>query len=134
VPDVVVFFADGEANQPRYDQPCSYANDRASSAKTAGVLVFSIGYGAGGARCQQDTSGAFANAWATTFLARVASETLPGVPSTDNSPGGCDTVADPQTENTDADFYYCESRGTDLEATFRRIAVQSIQRTRLLNF
>jgi hypothetical protein len=56
------------------------------------------------------------------------------VASDDNAPGGCDTTADPQTENTDGDFYFCEGRGSDLEATFRRIAIQSIQRTRLLNF
>jgi hypothetical protein len=63
----------------------------------------------------------------------MASEEQPGVASDDNFPGGCDTTL-PTTENNDGDFYFCESRGTDLEATFRRIAVQSVQRTRLLNF
>jgi hypothetical protein len=140
VPDVIVFFADGEANQPRFNQPCNYANTRATTAKGADVLVFTLAYGAGGARCGFDTTGSpfgpppSGGDYATTFLAAMASEELPGVASDDNAPGSCDTTADPQTENTDGDFYFCEGRGSDLEATFRRIAIQSIQRTRLLNF
>ncbi|MEX2420900.1 MAG: hypothetical protein WD670_03685, partial [Actinomycetota bacterium] len=145
VPDVIVYFADGEANQPNPQptaEPCNYANTRATTAKTNDILLFTLAYGAAGARCGQDdvASGSqFAppppgGNWATDFLAKMASEELPGVPSDDNLPGGCDALADPQTENTDNDFYFCESAGSDLEATFLRIAVQSIQRTRLLNF
>lgn len=140
VPDVIVFFADGEANQPRFNQPCHYANTRASNAKAADVVVFTLAYGASGSRCQYDTSASpfgpppSGGDWATTFLAAMASEELPGVASDDNAPGSCDITANPQTENTDGDFYFCEGRGSDLEATFKRIAIQSIQRTRLLNF
>jgi Putative Flp pilus-assembly TadE/G-like len=140
IPDVIVYFADGEANQPNFQptaEPCNYANIRATNAKANDVLIFTLGYGIAGARCTQDDTGPFANPptdWATTFMSRMASEVLPGVPSSDNQPGGCDTNPNPQTENTDNDFYFCESAGTDLEATFLRIAVQSIQRTRLLNF
>jgi len=139
-PDVIVYFADGEANQPKNNQPCKYANDRATAAKSNDILIFTLAYGAAGARCGYDTAASpygpppSGGDWATKFLADMASEELPGVPSDDNLPGGCDILANPQTENTDNDFYFCESRGTDLEATFLRIAVQSIQRTRLLNF
>jgi len=142
VPDVIVYFADGEANQPNppsNSQPCNYADTRATTAKTNDILIFTLGYGASGARCGRDVVGPFApppsgGDWATTFLAKMASEETPGVASDDNLPGGCDILPDPQTENTDNDFYFCESRGTDLEAMFLRIAIQSIQRTRLLNF
>ena len=65
----------------------------------------------------------------TYFLSRVASPYPSGVLSDDNAPGGC--AAD---ENTDGDYYFCESRGEDLETVFHQIAVQSIQRSRLLNF
>jgi Flp pilus assembly protein TadG len=140
VPDVIVYFADGEANQPRNSQPCQYANTRATTAKTTrNILIFTLAYGAAGARCGFDTAGSpfgpppSGGDFATTFLSAMASEEQPGVASDDNFPGGCDTTL-PTTENNDGDFYFCESRGTDLEATFRRIAVQSVQRTRLLNF
>lgn len=126
-PDVIIFFADGESNQPYGFNPCTYAVNSAASAKTAGTTVFSLGYGASGARCQYD-GGSWANAWATRFLSTVASPTATG-PSTDDVPGGCGAG-----ENTDGDFYFCESRGEDLDAVFRQIAVQSIQKSRLLNF
>jgi hypothetical protein len=127
-PDIIIFFADGESNQPYgVTSPCSYAINAVAAAKSAGTSVFALGYGAEGARCQYDT-GSWSNAWATKFLSTVASPTATG-PSTDNAPGGC--AAD---ENTDGDFYFCESRGEDLDAVFRQIAVQSIQKSRLLNF
>ena len=139
VPDVIVYFADGEANQPRFNQPCQYAITRASTAKANGVLIFTIAYGASGARCGFDTTTSpygpppSGGDFATGFLADMASPPPPGVVG-DNTPGGCDTLPNPLTEQTDNDFYFCESRGSDLEATFLRIAVQSIQQTRLLNF
>jgi hypothetical protein len=126
-PDVMIFFADGESNQPYGFNPCTYAVNATANAKTAGTTVFSLAYGAEGARCQYD-SGSWANAWATRFLSTVASPTATG-PSTDNLPGGCAS-----NENTDGDYYFCESRGEDLDAVFRQIAVQSIQKSRLLNF
>jgi hypothetical protein len=52
-----------------------------------------------------------------------------GVASTDDVPGGCGI-----NENLDGDYYFCESRGEDLEDVFRQIAVQSLRRSRLLNF
>jgi len=127
-PDIIVFFADGESNQPYgASSPCSYAVTSAGSSKTAGTTVFSLAYGAGGARFQYD-SGSWFNAGATRFLSTAASPTATG-PLTDDVPGGCGL-----SENTEADFYFCESRGEDLDAVFRQIAIQTIQRSRLLNF
>ncbi len=128
-PNVIVFFADGESNEPYGFSPCSYAVTSATNAKAAGTTFFSLAYGAVGARCQYDT-GSWANAWATRFLSTAASPfTATGLPSNDNQPGGCAT-----SENADGDFYFCESRGEDLQDVFKRIAVQSLQRSRLLNF
>jgi hypothetical protein len=125
---VIIFFADGESNQPRYDQPCQYAASAADEAEAQGVTVFSLAYGAGGKRCGFDSSGAFVGAWATTFLAAVASPTDTG-PAIDDAPGGCAS-----TENLDQDNYFCESRGSDLERVFRQIAVATVKRTRLIDF
>jgi hypothetical protein len=142
VPDVIVFFADGEANQPqaytaggsrilnRYN-PCQYAYTRAINARNAGAQLFSLAYGSNGARCQYDDSAStFQGDWATTFLAAVASPTSSG-DATDNAPGNCAV-----DENTDLDNYFCETRGDDqgLEDAFRQIAIQSLKRARLLNF
>ncbi|MGA9160018.1 MAG: VWA domain-containing protein [Actinomycetota bacterium] len=126
-PDIIIFFADGESNQPYGFNPCTYAVNTSAAAKAAGTSVYSLAYGATGARCQYD-NGSWGNAWATTFLSTVASPTTTG-PSTDDVPGGCGP-----DENTDGDYYFCESRGADLSDTFRQIAYQTNQKPRLLNF
>jgi Flp pilus assembly protein TadG len=136
VQDVIVFFADGESNQPRYNQPCSYARAAAEGSKTQGTLFFSLAYGAAGARCVQDTSGSpygygpppSGGDYATKFLAESAS-LYQGAPSSDDVPGGCGA-----NENTDGDYYFCEARGGDLQTVFLQIAAQAVQRSRLLNF
>lgn len=129
VPDVIVFFADGESNQPGGQDPCAYADGKAAAAKADGVIVFSLGYGAGGKRCEQDNT-YFNGVAATTFLASVASPDGQGVASTDDVPGGCG----PAENTVGEDNYFCEGRGEDLEVVFRQIAIAAIQRTRLLNF
>jgi putative Flp pilus-assembly TadE/G-like protein/von Willebrand factor type A domain-containing protein len=122
VPDVIVFLSDGEANQPRYNQPCSYAATRATAAKAAGIDIFTIAYGVAAARCTYDTTGTYRNAYASTFFAAVATDSI------DNTPGSC--LA---TENTDGDHYFCETGSSDLEPVFRRIAVAALERTRLVD-
>jgi hypothetical protein len=128
-PDVIIFFADGQANQPDPTAPpCLYAYNAAQNAKAAGTAVFALGYGVDTTTCNRDTTGMFRNVRATTFLAAVSG--APGEPpSTDDVPGGCGV-----NENKDGDYYFCESRGDDLRDVFKRIAIQSIQRSRLLNF
>lgn len=127
--DVLIFFADGQANQPTSTgHPCQYANDAATSAKLAGTAIFSLGYGVDDTRCRNDNSGPFVDRYGTYFLAST-SGVAPDQGATDSSPGGCAL-----TENTDLDYYFCESRGEDLDAVFRQIASQVAQRSRLLNF
>ena len=75
-----------------------------------------------------DRSGPFVDRYGTYFLAST-SGVAPDQGATDSSPGGCSL-----TENTDLDYYFCESRGEDLDAVFRQIASQVAQRSRLLNF
>ncbi len=123
VPDAIIFMTDGEANQPNGLQPCGYAFNKASLAKSRDVEVFTIAYGVANARCTNDTSGGYSNAYASTLLANMATD------SNDNAPGGC--VA---SENTDLDNYFCESGSGDLEPAFKQAAAQAIGNSHLLDF
>ena len=105
VPDVIIFMTDGEANQPRFNQPCDYAVDRATNAELDDVDVYVVAYGVASARCSYDSSGTYRGAFASTMAADMAAED-----SDDNAPGAC--AAD---ENTDGDHYFCESGSSDLE-------------------
>jgi hypothetical protein len=126
VPDVIIFETDGEANQPFGHQPCQYFVDAARAAKTAGVDVFTLGFGVGGARCTQDT-GFYGSKFASISLSDAAAPI--GTPSgaLDNQPGSCSAQ-----ENTDGDNYFCEPGTADLEAVFRQIAVASLGHSRLV--
>ena len=121
-PDVVLFMTDGEANHPDGFNPCSYAVTKANEVKAAGAQVFTIAYGVAAARCVGDTSGAYQGAYASRSLAAMATN------STDNQPGGCAA-----NENTDGDNYFCESGSADLAPVFRRVAIASIKRSRLID-
>jgi type II secretory pathway pseudopilin PulG len=122
VPDAIIFFTDGEANQPRFNSPCNYLNQKASAAKARGVTIFTIAFGVAGARCTQDTSGPFAGRYASTNLAAAATS------STDDAPGGCGV-----NENKDGDNYFCESGSADLEPVFRQVASATVKAARLLD-
>jgi hypothetical protein len=123
VPDVIIFETDGQANQPSTRSPCSYFNTKATTAKAAGVTIFSLAYGLDSppVRCT-DSSGAFRNVYATTNLAGVATN------SNDDLPGGCAT-----SENTDGDNYFCVPGSSDLEPIFRAAAVAALTRARLID-
>jgi hypothetical protein len=127
VPDVIIFETDGEANQPYGHQPCAYAVAAANAAKAAGVDVFTLGFGVANAPCRQDTTGTYANKYASTSLADM-SGALGLSPSIDNSPGSCGAQ-----ENTDGDNYFCEPSSADLDPVFRQIAVAALKHTRLLD-
>ena len=125
VPDVIIFMTDGEANQPRNSQPCDYAVDRAIDAHDDAVGVYVIAYGVASARCGDDTSSSpYYRAFASTMAADMSSDD-----SDDNAPGGCAS-----DENTDGDHYFCESGSSDLEPVFRAIAVDALERSRLIDF
>lgn len=123
VPDVIIFMTDGEANQPRLSQPCSYAYQRAVGAKSQEVSIFTIAYGVAAARCGEDRVGTYQGVFASTLLANMATD------SDDDSPGGCGV-----DENKDLDQYFCESGSSDLEPAFRRAAAQALGTSRLLDF
>ena len=108
-------------NQPDTLQPCNYLNSKANIAKAANQTIYTIGYGVAGARCSRDTSGAFRNAYASTNLARAATN------STDDVPGGCGP-----NENKDGDNYFCESGSGDLEPVFRQVAAATLGHSRLV--
>jgi Mg-chelatase subunit ChlD len=122
VPDVIIFLSDGEANQPRNNQPCLYANTRANTAKSADIEIFTIAYGVAGARCGEDTAGEFRNRYASYFFSRMATDSI------DDLQGGCAA-----TENTDGDHYFCESGSADLEPVFRQVAEQALGHSRLVD-
>jgi hypothetical protein len=126
-PDVIVLLTDGEANMPWQSRPCSYATTRATTAKANGVSIFTIAFGADGARCYNDLSGPWTNAYATLFLAAMSGSSAEP-PSVDDWPGRCAA-----TENQDDDYYFCTPATSDLEPVFKQIAVAAIQRARLLN-
>jgi hypothetical protein len=111
----IILETDGQPNAgpsagPNY---CAQANTEASSAKTAGIEVFTIGFGLDGANdvnCP-DTSGTFQNKKATYLLASMATQ-----PTTDNL-----CVA---AENTDGDHFFCQPKSSDLTSIFQVIAGQ----------
>ncbi|MGB7806382.1 MAG: vWA domain-containing protein [Actinomycetota bacterium] len=114
--DVIVFMTDGEANQPDQMLPCRYFNRIATDAKRSGQVIFTIGYGVGGARCQRDTRGRFRSVFASTNLAAAATR------SRDDRPGACSL-----DENEDGDHYFCEPHGGSLRSTFRQVAAAALE-------
>ena len=123
VPDVIIFETDGQANQPYGMNPCNYLNTKASAAKAAGQAIFTIAYGLDNppVRCTFDTSGTFANAYATYNIAMAASN------STDDLQGGCGA-----NENKDGDNYFCTPGSADLEPVFRQVAAAAISTAHLI--
>jgi hypothetical protein len=122
VPKVIILISDGEANQPLGSQPCSYAVQKAAAAKAQNIDIFSVAFGAAGAKCSYDTSGTYRNAYATSMFAAMATS------SVDHSPGGCGAM-----ENKDGDNYFCEPKSSDLEPVLRRVAAQAVQQSRLVD-
>ena len=74
-----------------------------------------------GAKCERDTSGAFRGAFASTNLAKAATNSI------DDLPGGCGI-----NENKDGDNYFCESGSGDLEPVFRQVAAATLGHSRLI--
>jgi type II secretory pathway pseudopilin PulG len=122
VPQVIIFETDGQANQPNGYNPCSYAINQANLAKAAGITIVTLAYGVTGDRCDYENSGAWKGVWASTYLAAMATN------SVDTDPGSCTP-----SENTDGDDYFCEATKGNLQTVFRRIAVVTIQHSRLID-
>jgi hypothetical protein len=123
VPDVIIFETDGQANQPDGLNPCTYLNQKAIAAKSAGVTIYTIAYGLDNppVRCT-DRSGSFINSYATTNIASVATT------STDDLPGGCAI-----SENQDGDNYFCTPGSTDLTPVFTAVTSATLRNSRLID-
>ncbi|MGZ4677160.1 MAG: vWA domain-containing protein [Acidimicrobiia bacterium] len=111
----IILMTDGAANLPGGTQPCSYANDKATAAKAAGIQVLTIAFLSGSNQCVDDTSGAFKGAQVSKVLASMASP-VKGVPAQDN---GCDAA-----ENADGDNFFCQPKSGDLSTVFLQAAAQ----------
>lgn len=108
----IILLSDGAAHDPNsVANPCEYADDMASIAKTAGVEIFTIGFGIGSKDCSSDSSGPFDNAPVAQLLASMATG-----PTDDNCVSG--------GENSDGDHFFCEPASADLTDVFLTAASQ----------
>lgn len=108
----IIFETDGTPNfngaGNAADFTCQAAFNEAAAAKTAGIEIFTIGFGLAGTDICPDTSGTYHNKPATTVLADMATS------STDN---GCTSA-----ENTDGDHFFCLPKTSQLTSIFQAVA------------
>lgn len=128
VPSGVVFMTDGEANQPSsVSNPCDYAESRAQSVKSSGVIVVTIAYRLQGVDC--------GGTLATTVLANMASDPESGVATADDH-GGCVDNSSVAAENSDGDLFFCAPEPGLLSSVFSQassaILAQFSERTILV--
>jgi hypothetical protein len=115
---VIVLFTDGAANEPAATKPCAYAAGEATSAKNAGIEVYTIGYGLEVEVCKE-TSGSYVGARATGLLADMATDSK-------DDHGGCTTQGGALAENADGDHFLCQPTSGDLGTVFKQVAVQIV--------
>lgn len=113
----IILETDGQPSYSSTGDPnnytCAQASTEATSAKNAGIEVFTIGFGLDGANnvnCP-DSSGTWSGRKVTSLLANMASQ-----PSDDTL---CTTA-----ENDDGDHFYCEPKTSDLSTVFSAVATQ----------
>ena len=113
----IILETDGQPSYGSTGDPnnytCSQANTEATAAKSAGIEVFTIGFGLDGSNnvnCP-DSSGAWNGKKVTSLLASMATQ-----PSDDTL---CTTA-----ENGDGDHFYCEPKTSDLTTVFSAVATQ----------
>jgi Tfp pilus assembly protein PilX len=73
--NVIIVLSDGALNSPHSwvdNTPCNTANNAATTAKSDGILIYSIGYDTSGGSCT-DTSGTFHGASGATLMQSIAS-------------------------------------------------------------
>ncbi len=100
------------------DYTCAAANTQAQAAKTAGIEVFTIGFGVGASDLCPDSTGFYHNRSVTRLLADMATS------STDD---GC-TAA----ENTDGDHFFCAPKTSQLASIFQSAAATLAGGARLI--
>jgi Putative Flp pilus-assembly TadE/G-like/von Willebrand factor type A domain len=111
----MILLTDGQANEPGGD-PCDYANQRADAAKSAGIELFTIGFGVTSLSCNNGTP-------VIDLLADMATNS--------NNQFNCATQSGQNSENSDRDHFFCEAKGDDLTPIFQRIAEDLTQGYRL---
>ena len=120
--DVIIFFADGQSNQPTSTrQPCQYANDAATSAKLAGTAIFALGYGVDTTRCAAGHEREQPLPQPRT--GPTSSPRRRGIAPDQGALGQHAPAGARPTRTRTSDYYFCESRGEDLDAVFHQIAV-----------
>ncbi|MBT8216468.1 MAG: VWA domain-containing protein [Acidimicrobiia bacterium] len=105
----IILLSDGSAHQPG-NNPCQHALHMANAAKSAGIEIFTIGFGIGSKDCNDD-SGPYTSAGVAELLADMATG-----PTSDNCAAG--------TENSDGDHFFCEPPASDLSQVFLAAAAQ----------
>lgn len=109
----IILMTDGAPN----GDTCLAANQAATTAKAAGILMYTVGFGVGGGDLCEST-GPWAGQSVTKALAAMAND------SVDN---GCTTA-----ENEDGDNYFCQPKTGDLKNVFKAAASSLARSTRLI--
>lgn len=109
----IILMTDGAPN----GDTCQAANQAATTAKNAGILMFTVGFGVGGGDLCEST-GPWAGKSVTKALASMAND------SVDN---GCTDA-----ENNDGDNYFCQPKSGDLKNVFKTAAAALARSTRLI--
>ena len=110
----IILMTDGAPN----GDTCQAANTAATNAKNAGIEVFTVGFGVGGADLCE-SSGPWAGKSVTKALASMANDSVDD---------GC-TAA----ENEDGDHYFCQPKSGDLDDVFKSAAAALVRSTRLIS-
>lgn len=104
---------------------CQQASTEATAAKTAGIEIFTIGFGLVASDVCPDGSGVWKSKPATTLLADMATQ-----PSIDN---GCSTQSQADAENADGDHFFCQPKTAQLTTIFQTIASAASGSNRLIS-
>ncbi len=116
----------------RGDVGCENLLKVADNAKAAGITVIMIGFGlANTAQCKKNYyNGTYSGANVRDVLAAAASPDKSGAASTANK---CNTAASVAAENSDNDYYFCATTGTELAGIFKTaFALASTDRTKFV--
>ena len=115
---MIILYTDGAANEPAGSKPCNYANNEANTAKTAGIEVYTIGYGLEVELCAESGS-PYNGVRATRLLADMATNSK-------DDHGGCTGTGGAALENADGDHFLCQPTSGDLSVVFKQVAVQIV--------
>jgi hypothetical protein len=122
VPKGIILETDGSPNYnsagSASDYTCAAAATEAGSAKSAGIELFTIGFGVGPSDLCPDTSGTYQGQSVTFALAAMA---------TTSADDGCNDA-----ENDDGDHFFCQPKNEDLKSVFVTAVSQLTGATKLV--